>query len=133
MTAGRTVAYRVTTALLVSELAMGGIWDLLRLPMVRSEIERLGYPSYVLIILGAWKILGALALSIPRFPILKEWAYAGVVFDVTGALASHLAASYINPGQLVFLIAMLGITAVSWALRPASRRLGRFHGSSSIQ
>ena len=85
------IAYWVTTALVVFELALGGAWDILRVPQVRGLIERLGYPSYFLVILGIWKLLGAVALAIPRFPRLKEWAYAGVLFDLTGAIASQLA------------------------------------------
>jgi len=62
------IAYWVTTALVVSELALGGVWDILRVPQVRGLIERLGYPLYFLVILGIWKLLGAVALVIPRFP-----------------------------------------------------------------
>src|SRR5215469_1011698 len=80
----------IATALLLSELVLGGIWDVLRLPRVRGVIEHLGYPTYFLVILGVWKLLGAVALVIPRFPRLKEWAYAGVVFNLTGALVSHV-------------------------------------------
>ena len=65
---GRIIAYWVTTALVVFELALGGAWDLLRVPQVRDLIERLGYPLYFLVILGIWKLLGAVALVIPRFP-----------------------------------------------------------------
>src|SRR6516165_2039263 len=84
----RATFYWLATALLVSELVIGGIWDVLRVPRVREVIERLGYPTYFLVILGVWKLLGAVALVIPRFPRLKEWAYAGVVFNLTGALIS---------------------------------------------
>src|SRR6201984_3884555 len=83
------IAYWVTTALVVFELALGGVWDVLRAPQVRELIERLGYPPYFLVILGIWKLLGVVALIIPRFPRLKEWAYAGVFFDLTGAVASQ--------------------------------------------
>jgi uncharacterized membrane protein YphA (DoxX/SURF4 family) len=84
--AGRNqvVVYWVTTALLPLELALGGVWDVLRVPQVREVTDRLGYPTYFLVILGVWKLLGAIALIVPRFPRLKEWAYAGVVFNLTG-------------------------------------------------
>ena len=88
----RIIAYWVATALVVFELALGGAWDILHVPQVRTLIERLGYPQYFLTILGIWKLLGAVALLIPRFPRLKEWAYAGVFFDLTGAVASLWAA-----------------------------------------
>lgn len=121
---GRGIAYWVTTALVIFELVLGGVWDVLRVPQVRGVIDRLGYPSYFLVILGVWKLLGAIALIVPRFPRLKEWAYAGVVFNFTGAIASHLASRFIEAGALVYLIVMTGVTAASWALRPSSRRLG---------
>jgi uncharacterized membrane protein YphA (DoxX/SURF4 family) len=118
----RAILYWVATALLLSELVLGGIWDILRVPHVRTVIERLGYPTYFLVILGVWKLLGAVAVTVPRFPRLKEWAYAGVVFNFTGALASHLASGDIEPGAMVYLVLMLAVTAASWSLRPPSRR-----------
>jgi uncharacterized membrane protein YphA (DoxX/SURF4 family) len=117
------IAYWVTTALVVSELALGGVWDILRAPQVRGLIERLGYPLYFLVILGIWKLLGAVALVIPRFPRLKEWAYAGVFFDLTGAVSSQLASGLIDAGTMAYPIVMTGVTVASWALRPPSRRL----------
>ena len=102
---------------------MGGAWDVLRVPQVRGLIERLGYPPYFLVILGTWKLLGAVALVIPRFPRLKEWAYAGVFFDLTGAVVSLFASGLINVGAMAYPILMIGVAVTSWALRPPSRRL----------
>ena len=118
----RLVAYWVTTALLESELVLGGVWDVMQAPQVRGVVHRLGYPSYFLVVLGIWKLLGAVALAIPRFPRLKEWTYAGVFFNFTGAIASHLASGVIEVGALLYLMVMTGIMAASWALRPASRK-----------
>ena len=118
------IAYWVTTALVVFELAMGGVWDVLRVPQVRGLIERLGYPPYFLVILGIWKLLGAVALAIPRFPRLKEWAYAGVLFDLTGAVASLFAVGLLDVSTAAYPIVMTGVAVASWALRPSSRRLG---------
>jgi uncharacterized membrane protein YphA (DoxX/SURF4 family) len=118
------IAYWVTTALVASELAIGGVWDILRVPKVSDLIERLGYPQYFLIILGIWKLLGAIALVIPRFPRLKEWAYAGVLFDLSGAVASLFATGLISVGTAAYPILMIGVAIASWALRPASRRIG---------
>ena len=117
------IAYWVTTALVVFELTLGGAWDVLRVPQVRGLIERLGYPPYFLVILGTWKLLGAVALVIPRFPRLKEWAYAGIFFDLTGALVSLFASGLINVGAMAYPILMIGVAVASWALRPPSRRL----------
>ena len=118
----KNAVYWITTALLAFELVLGGVWDVLRVPQVRGVIDRLGYPGYFLVILGIWKLLGAIAVIIPRFPRLKEWAYAGVVFNLTGALASNVVSGVTDPGTLSYLVLMMGITAASWALRPASRR-----------
>ena len=118
----RNAIYWVTTALLALELGLGGIWDVFRVPQVRGIIDRLGYPGYFLVILGVWKLLGAVAVIIPRYPRLKEWAYAGIVFNLTGALASNVVSGVTDTGTLVYLVLMMGVTAASWALRPASRR-----------
>jgi uncharacterized membrane protein YphA (DoxX/SURF4 family) len=119
---GRAAAYWVTTVLVTAELGLGGVWDLWRTSQVRGVVDRLGYPAYLLTILGVWKLLGTVALLAPRLPRLKEWAYAGAVFTYTGAVASNLAAGNADAGELGFLVVMTGVTAASWALRPPSRR-----------
>ncbi len=115
------IAYWVTTGLAAAELALGGVWDILQRPYVRAVIDHLGYPRYFLVILGVWKVLGAVALVVPRFPRVKEWAYAGAVFNYTGAIASHLT---VGDGALavVYPAIQLGLVAASWALRPPARR-----------
>jgi DoxX-like family len=117
----RSIAYWLFTVLIVFELAAGALWDLLRIEYVRVVLTQLGYPLYLLIILGVWRIPGALVLLLPRYPRLKEWAYAGAFFNYTGAAASHLLAGHTTQwrGPLIFSI----FTLVSWALRPASRRI----------
>jgi uncharacterized membrane protein YphA (DoxX/SURF4 family) len=120
---GRVAAYWVMTVLVAIELAVGGAWDVLRVPQVRSLIERLGYPPYFLAILGIWKLLGAIVLIAPRFPRLKEWVYAGVFFDLTGAVASLACAGLVSAGTTAYPAVMMVVAAASWALRPPSRRL----------
>lgn len=117
----RLVAYWLTTAAVVGELGLGGIWDIARLPLVAGLVTHLGYPSYFLVLLGTWKVLGALALLIPGRPLLKEWAYAGAFFTYTGAFVSHLTTGY-AVGELSLLVPLAALTVLSWALRPASRR-----------
>src|SRR5262249_44130091 len=117
----RTVAYWITTALLALECAVGGVVDILQLPPFLTTLVRLGYPTYFSIILGVWKLLAVVALLAPRSPTLKEWAYAGIFFNVTGAAASHLAVGA-GPGALVGPVAFTGLTLASWALRPPARR-----------
>jgi hypothetical protein len=101
----------------------GGVAYLLRAEPTAQGITALGYPTYFLTILGFWKLLGGLAILAPRMQLVKEWAYAGIVFDFTGAAWSHVAVGDPAPKALVPLVLLL-VTVASWALRPASRRLG---------
>jgi uncharacterized membrane protein YphA (DoxX/SURF4 family) len=117
----RSAGYWLATVAVAAELAVGGIWDITRLPSVRDLVMHLGYPSYFLVLLGTWKVLGAIALLIPRRPLLKEWAYAGAFFTYTGAIASHLATGY-DLAEVVPLAILTALTVLSWALRPPSRR-----------
>lgn len=119
---GKLIGYWVTTGLTAFAFLMGGITDLRRPPEMVEGMTHLGYPLYFMLILGAWKVLGALAIAIPRFPRLKEWAYAGIVFDLTGASLSH-AASGDPAGRIMTPLFILAFAAASWALRPESRRL----------
>jgi hypothetical protein len=118
----RSVGYWATTTAAAAELGVGGIWDIARLSFVRDVVTHLGYPSYFLVLLGTWKVLGAVALLVPRRALLKEWAYAGAFFTYTGAVVSHLATGYAL-GELVPLATLTTLTVLSWALRPASRRM----------
>jgi hypothetical protein len=117
----RPVGYWLATAVVAGELALGGIWDIARLPFVADLVTGLGYPSYFLVLLGTWKVLGAFALLIPGRPLLKEWAYAGAFFTYTGAIVSHLTTGYAL-GEIGLLAVLTILTVLSWALRPPSRR-----------
>jgi hypothetical protein len=119
---GRSVGYWLATVPVVAELALGGCWDIARLPFVRDLVTHLGYPSYFLVLLGSWKVLAAVALIVPRRPLLKEWAYAGAFFTYTGAIVSHLTTGY-DVGEVGLLAIMTALTVLSWALRPPSRRM----------
>ena len=118
----RSACYWLATAIVAGELALGGIWDIARLPFVADVVTHLGYPSYFLVLLGIWKVLGAFALLIPGRPLLKEWAYAGTFFVYSGAIVSHLTTGYAL-GELGLLAVLTALTVLSWALRPASRRM----------
>lgn len=121
---GRPAVYWLATLAVAGELGLGGIWDIARLPYVLDLVTHLGYPSYFLVLLGSWKVLGALAVLVPGRPVLKEWAYAGAIFTYTGAIASHLTTGYAL-GEVGLLTALTILTALSWALRPPSRRVPR--------
>jgi hypothetical protein len=125
----KAIGYWAATGILSAEFLMGGVFSLVRPPPVVAGIQHLGYPSYFALILGTWKILGVLALLAPRFPRLKEWAYAGIVFDLTGAAVSHLASGdgSVALGPVFFL----ALTIASWALRPSSRVVGSLPGATS--
>ena len=118
----RLAWYWVATGLVAAELGVGGIWDIARLPFVATIVTHLGYPSYFLVLLGCWKVLGCAALLVPRRALLKEWAYAGALFTYTGAIVSHLTKGY-DLGEVAILVVMAALTVLSWALRPASRRV----------
>ena len=117
----RLVGYWLATVLVAAELGLGGAWDIARIPSVRDLVAHLGYPSYFLVLLGSWKVLGAVVLLVPRRPLLKEWAYAGAFFTYTGAIASHLTTGY-DRGEVWLLAVLTALTVLSWALRPPSRR-----------
>jgi DoxX-like family len=120
----RSASYWLATVAVAGELGLGGIWDIARIPYVRDLVAHLGYPSYFLVLLGSWKVLGAVALLVPRRALLKEWAYAGAFFTYTGAIVSHLTTGY-DLGEVGLLTALTALTALSWALRPPSRRTPR--------
>jgi uncharacterized membrane protein YphA (DoxX/SURF4 family) len=82
----------------------------------------LGYPLYFIMILGVWKVLGTIALLVPGFPRLKEWAYAGIFFNMTGAAISH-AVSGSAAWHILYTGFLAVLTLASWALRPQSRKL----------
>jgi uncharacterized membrane protein YphA (DoxX/SURF4 family) len=121
----KPIAYWITTVLVALPIGSGGVVQVLRLPQNAAGFVHLGYPVYFMVILGVWKVLGAIAILVPGFPRLKEWAYAGIVFDLTGAAATWAAVG--GPGELFHILSPLvftGITVASWALRPPSRTLG---------
>ena len=85
-------------------------------------ILALGYPVYILTIIGIWKLLGVVALLVPRMPLIKEWAYAGFFFLLTGALYSHIATDHAVT-ELIPSLLLLALLVISWYLRPADRKL----------
>jgi uncharacterized membrane protein YphA (DoxX/SURF4 family) len=124
------IGYWAATAAVALELLTGGVTDLIHGPAllfagdpVALVVAQLGYPLYLLTILGVWKLLGAIALLLPRFPRLKEWAYAGIFFEMTGAAASWAARGG-GMGDLIWPLAFAVLTLASWALRPPGRTLG---------
>src|SRR5436309_15266757 len=119
----RRIAYWLATALAAFVFLSGGATGMARPAFHMEGMTQLGYPAYFVLILGVWKVLGGVVVLAPRLPRLKEWAYAGMVFDLTGAAASHAAVG--DPaGKVVAPLVITGIVMASWALRPEGRRLG---------
>lgn len=120
MTKRDKIIYWVSTIWLALGMLASGIAQLLKVE-VDSYIQ-LGYPVYFLTLLGTWKILGVVAILAPRFPLVKEWAYAGFFFAMSGAVFSHVASgdsfSEIFPPLL-----SLVLIVVSWYFRPADRKM----------
>jgi uncharacterized membrane protein YphA (DoxX/SURF4 family) len=124
----KRIGYWVATTLIALETLAGGVMDLTHgrtgifsgTPVL-DVVTGLGYPAYILIILGIWKIPGAITLVVPGLLRVKEWAYAGIVFELSGAAASHAARGHRS--DLVAPLVLLGLALVSWALRPSSRKL----------
>ena len=115
----RNAGYWTTTTLIALAFLSGGAACLFRVDANMQGMAELGYPAYFVTILGAWKVLGGLAILAPRLPRLKEWAYAGIAFDLTGAASSHAVVGHPAVKVIVPLV-LLGIAAASWHLRPAS-------------
>lgn len=114
--------YWIVTVFLAIGMTAGGVQQVLQIGGYNEIVTNLGYPLYLLTILGVWKILGVVAVLIPKFPLLKEWAYAGFFFAMSGAFVSHLVVGESFAESLPSLI-LLSVTVLSWYLRPADRKI----------
>lgn len=120
----RSIAFWVTTLVIVFELVAGSVWNLVPIEWIEIQLQHLGYPHFLAYVLGAWQVGAAVAIIAPGLPLIKEWAYAGAIFLWSGAVASHLAVGdgiESWSGAMMFAICAI----VSWMLRPADRRLPR--------
>jgi hypothetical protein len=120
--------YWATTSIIALETFLGGIVDLIHGrtgvvsgPFVTQLVTSLGYPVYILAIIGVFKIPGAVTIVVPGFLRLKEWAYAGIVFELSGAVASQAACG--NWSDSIAPLSLLCLAIASWALRPETRTL----------
>lgn len=118
----RTKIYFALTAIVALVIVGSGFANVTLQPAIEESMTSLGYPLYFPRVLGVWKILAAIAIVAPGFPRLKEWAYAGITFNLTGAAISHVAMG--DPIiEAVIPLGVLALALASWALRPDSRRL----------
>ncbi|GAA3978360.1 DoxX family protein [Mucilaginibacter dorajii] len=125
MTKRDKIIYWVATLWLALGMLSTAIVQLLKMKEGQGgadSMAHLGYPMYLLTILSIWKFLGVLALLIPKFPLLKEWAYAGFFFVMSGAIFSHIAVGD-SIGKIAPALLLLVLTVVSWCFRPADRKI----------
>jgi uncharacterized membrane protein YphA (DoxX/SURF4 family) len=122
MTKTNKIVYWIATIWLALGMTSTGIVQFIKMKEEAAMMAHLGYPLYMLTLLGVWKILGAAAVLIPKFPLVKEWAYAGFFFVMSGAVFSHLA---VGDGAKDFFgpVLLLVLTFVSWYFRPADRKI----------
>lgn len=122
MTKRNKIIYWVATLWLALGMTATGIVQFLKVKEEVDMMNHLGYPTYFLTLLGIWKILGVIAVLIPKFPLLKEWAYAGFFFAMSGAVFSHLAAG--DAAIALFgPVLLLLLTVTSWHFRPIERKI----------
>ena len=125
MTKRNKIIYWIVTVWLALGMVATGAGQLFKMKNGQGGadmITHLGYPGYLLTILGIWKILGSVAVLIPKFPLLKEWAYAGFFFVMTGAIFSHIALGD-SVTEIFPALLLLFLTVVSWYFRSADRKI----------
>lgn len=118
----KKILYWIVTGLLAWGMLSGGISQVLQADYAQEGFVTLHYPLYMMFILGTWKILGTIAILLPGYKLVKEWAYAGFFFLMSGAAASHLFSHDTFAHSIGAFVTVLLIVA-SWALRPDNRRL----------
>ena len=119
------IIYWIATAWLALGMTSTAIVQVFHLKTKVDYITHLGYPVYFITLLGIWKFLGVIAVLLPKFPLLKEWAYAGFFFTMTGAIYSHLVTNSAN--ELFGSSLLLVLTLLSWYFRPADRKVVFVH------
>ena len=132
----KNIAYWFITIVLAFCILSGGAAEALHYQAnVDGIVMRLGYPLYFLTLIGIWKVLGAIVILVPRLPRLKEWAYAGIFFNVTGAAFSHAAVGDYGVYAFHVLINLFfaALVIASWALRPSGRVVGEVLASATPQ
>jgi uncharacterized membrane protein YphA (DoxX/SURF4 family) len=122
MTKRNKIIYWIATIWLALGMTSTGIVQLIKMKEEADMFTHLGYPEYLLTILGVWKLLGVVAILVPKFPQLKEWTYAGFFFAMSGAVVSHLAVGD-SAIELFGPILLIALTVTSWYFRPADKKM----------
>jgi uncharacterized membrane protein YphA (DoxX/SURF4 family) len=118
----KLIWYWIITGILSFCIFFGGLTQALLLKQTVQGFKPLGYPTYFIALIGIWKMLGIIAIVVPGFPLLKEWAYAGIFFVMTGAVISHIASNDVS-AQIISPFVLAIFTVLSWYLRPADRKI----------
>ena len=118
----KTLWYWIVTVVLSFFIFSGGLAQALRVEGVVQGFKPLGYPTYFIALIGVWKMLGVIAILVPKFKLLKEWAYAGIFFVMSGAVISHIASNDIS-AQIIAPFVLAIFAVLSWYLRPADRKI----------
>lgn len=116
------IIYWIATVWLSLGMVSSGIVQFIKMQEEVDLFNDLGYPLYFLSILAVWKFLGVITVLMPKFPLLKEWAYAGFFFAMSGAIMSHIASGN-SAGEIFPPVLLLVLTITSWYFRPANRKL----------
>lgn len=116
------IIYWIATVWLSLGMVSTGIVQLIRMPEEIESFNSLGYPEYLMTILGVWKLAGVVAILIPRYALLKEWAYAGMFFMMSGALASHIFSGH-GLSHIAPTLLLLALIITSWYFRPQCRKI----------
>ena len=119
----KLIIYWIATALLCFGMLGSGLAQIFHAAAMVDLVVPLGYPLYFLSIIGAWKVLAVIAIAVPRYKLLKEWAYAGLFFVMTGALISHLATGDYHLQSIIGPIMQTIFIILSWYFRPVDRRI----------
>jgi hypothetical protein len=118
----KLIWYWIITAILSFCIFSGGLAQAMQVKGVVEGFKPLGYPVYFISLIGVWKVLGIIAILIPKFKLLKEWAYAGLFFVMSGAVISHIASNDVSV-QIIAPAVLAIFTVLSWYLRPADRKI----------
>ncbi len=116
------IIYWIVTIFLAIAMTAGGVQQMLQVGGYNEIVTKLGYPLYMLSIIGTWKILGVITILIPKAPLLKEWAYAGFFFVMSGAALSHIVMGQPFTEAFPSLFLLL-IIFLSWYFRPVDRKV----------
>lgn len=122
MTKRNKIIYWIATIWLALGMASTGVVQIMKMQEDVDNFTSLGYPAYLMTIIGVWKLLGVVAVLLPKLPLLKEWAYAGFFFAMSGAIISHIAMGH-DMAKIAPPLLLLVLTLVSWYMSPTGRKI----------